>query len=202
MSRNIIAAGDGAVAAPPAALSKRARKRLAKAEAFREKKRLKKERKKEARSLLAQHRQAGAPNAATAGLSPPLTASANPAFGNQQQQPTGVAKLARQARERDRRARFLDTCARGPRIVFDMDFEEALTLKEKKSMSQQIMYCYGANKRAKVPVAMHLAGLRGDTEGMLKKIHGFPDRWLGVTVSPKPYDLDPALYADLSLIHI
>ena len=83
MSRNIIAAGDGAVAAPPAALSKRARKRLAKAEAFREKKRLKKERKKEARSLLAQHRQAGAPNAATAGLSPPLTASANPAFGNQ-----------------------------------------------------------------------------------------------------------------------
>ena len=61
MSRNIIAAGDGAVAAPPAALSKRARKRLAKAEAFREKKRLKKERKKEARSLLAQHRQAGAP---------------------------------------------------------------------------------------------------------------------------------------------
>ena len=87
MSRNIIAAGDGAVAAPPAALSKRARKRLAKAEAFREKKRLKKERKKEARSLLAQHRQAGAPNAATSGLSPPLTASANPAFGNQQQQP-------------------------------------------------------------------------------------------------------------------
>ena len=211
---NQTTASAAAAAAPPqppataaTALSKRARKRLAKAEAFREKKRLKKERKKEAkkeaRLVLSQQRASGT-NASSSSSSSSSSSDHQQQHlqcpGQDPQQPPGEAKLARIARERARRARFLDTCARGPRIVFDMDFEEVLTLKEKKSMSQQIMYCYGANKRADVPVAMHIAGLRGDTEGMLKKIHGFPDRWLGVTASAVPYHLDPALYADKSNI--
>ena len=168
-----------------APLSKRARKRLAKAEAFREKKRLKKEAKREARRARASA--ASATNAESSSDAAP-------------NQPPSEFKLARAAREAARRATFLETCARGPRIVFDMDFEDLLTLKEKKSMSQQIMYCYGANKRADVPVAMHLAGLRGDTECMLNKIHGFPNRWLGLTVSTKPYHLDSGLFPDMSKI--
>ena len=39
---------------------------------------------------------------------------------------------------------------------------------------------YGYNKRADAPLLMSLCGLRGRPDVFLKKICGFPDKWIGV----------------------
>jgi len=152
-------------------LSKNARKRLAKTEKFREKKRLKKEAKKKAKA-----------EARKAAPIPTTTTSVRPT--------DGIDHKARRAKEKAERIHtFLTAAAAAPQVIIDLDFEEQMNEKEKKSMVQQLMYCYGMNKRATHPLGMHFAGLRGETEEMLDNIGGFR-QWLGVTVSSTPYEQD------------
>jgi tRNA (guanine9-N1)-methyltransferase len=82
---------------------------------------------------------------------------------------------------------FLKRIERSPTVLIDLDFEEQLSDKEKNSLAQQIMYCYGMNKKTDRPVQMHLSSVRGVTETYLKKIPGFPESWVGVKADDKPY---------------
>ena len=116
--------------------------------------------------------------------------------------PQSVEIAARRARDKlARKTTYLDAVAAAPRIIIDLDFEEKLTDKEKKSMAQQLMYCYGMNKRATHPLGLHFAGLRGSTETRLSNISGFSEGWLGVTTSATPYELDPT-FDPSSLVYL
>ena len=60
--------------------------------------------------------------------------------------------------------------------------------KDIKSMSQQIMYCYGANKKAPRPLKIALHGVRGKTRAQLNKVAGFQNGgWHAFEDIPAPY---------------
>eukprot|EP00943_MAST-04B_sp_MAST-4B-sp1_P000182 g182.t1 len=82
----------------------------------------------------------------------------------------------------ERNNKFLNKLKNAPTIVIDMDYDDKMTESEQKSLSQQIMYCYGSNKRAKKPFKIFLSKLNGNTEKCLNKISGFPKNWLGCDV--------------------
>ncbi|RHY34378.1 hypothetical protein DYB32_001000 [Aphanomyces invadans] len=100
------------------------------------------------------------------------------------------AVLMRKERAILKRESFLMRANEGPTIVIDCGFEHDMTSREKKSLSQQIMYScafsYGVNKRSDSPATMFLTSLHGETESNLCKISGF-GTWIGCTATPKSY---------------
>ncbi|RQM24475.1 hypothetical protein B5M09_002980 [Aphanomyces astaci] len=90
-----------------------------------------------------------------------------------------AAVLVRKERSILKRESFLMRANEGSTIVIDCGFEEDMTSREKKSLSQQIMFSYGVNKRSDTPATMFLTSLTGETEANLVKIGGF-GTWLGV----------------------
>ena len=82
----------------------------------------------------------------------------------------------------EREQKFLEKVKTAATIVIDLDYDEKMTETEQKSLSQQIMYCYGANKRAKKPFNIFLSKLGGKTQENLNNICGFPDNWLACEV--------------------
>ena len=82
----------------------------------------------------------------------------------------------------EREQRFLEKVKSAATIVIDMDYDDKMNESEQKSLSQQIMYCYGANKRAKKPFKIFLSKLSGKTQENLNNICGFPDNWLACEV--------------------
>jgi tRNA (guanine9-N1)-methyltransferase len=178
-------AATTAATATTAIISKNARKRQLKDQRYHENKRRKKEAQKLKKAAARKIREA-----AQALLPPPPV------------NPQSVEIAARRARDKlARKTTYLDAVAAAPRIIIDLDFEEKLTDKEKKSMAQQLMYCYGMNKRATHPLGLHFAGLRGSTETRLSNISGFSEGWLGVTTSATPYELDPT-FDPSSLVYL
>ena len=81
-------------------------------------------------------------------------------------------------------AAFGARCAAGCRIAIDCEFDDLMTEREASSSCQQIMYCYGALKRAEQPSRLLLTGLKGRQAGNMAKIGGF-DKWLATTVETK-----------------
>ncbi|ETV92576.1 hypothetical protein H310_13235, partial [Aphanomyces invadans] len=96
------------------------------------------------------------------------------------------AVLMRKERAILKRESFLMRANEGPTIVIDCGFEHDMTSREKKSLSQQIMFSYGVNKRSDSPATMFLTSLHGETESNLCKISGF-GTWIGCTATPKCY---------------
>jgi tRNA (guanine9-N1)-methyltransferase len=94
--------------------------------------------------------------------------------------PRSSATKSQKSIEKDNK--FLNKLKNAPTIVIDMDYDDKMTESEQKSLSQQIMYCYGSNKRAKKPFKIFLSKLNGNTEKCLNKISGFPNNWLGCDV--------------------
>ncbi|ETV70849.1 hypothetical protein H257_13629 [Aphanomyces astaci] len=97
-----------------------------------------------------------------------------------------AAVLVRKERSILKRESFLMRANEGSTIVIDCGFEEDMTSREKKSLSQQIMFSYGVNKRSDTPATMFLTSLTGETEANLVKIGGF-GTWLGCSATPKSY---------------
>ena len=64
----------------------------------------------------------------------------------------------------------------GPVCVVDCDFDDLMTDREVTSLSQQLMYAYGANRRAAKPLQYHITSVRGRVDERLHKIDGF-DQW-------------------------
>ena len=55
-----------------------------------------------------------------------------------------LAKVARAKKRQD----YVDACASGIRVAFDLSFEDKMRDREVVSLVQQIMYCYGVNNRS------------------------------------------------------
>ena len=76
------------------------------------------------------------------------------------------AVLERSVREASRAAEAAVDAAAGPTpmCVIDLDFDELMDEQEVRSLVQQLMYSYGANKRARRPLRLHLTSLGGRIE--------------------------------------
>ena len=78
-------------------------------------------------------------------------------------------------------------CAAGQRIVIDCEFGHLMHDREHVSLVQQIMYCYGRNKRVReAPCGLHLTGVDAGFRRRLTRISGF-DNWIGCTTTDRPY---------------
>ena len=67
-------------------------------------------------------------------------------------------------------------CAQGPTIVIDCEWSEKMTERELLSLTQQIMYCYAANKRAAKPARLCILGASDAHTSLIRKLPGF-DTW-------------------------
>jgi tRNA (guanine9-N1)-methyltransferase len=57
--------------------------------------------------------------------------------------------------------------------AIDLDFDELMVDRDLTSLIQQLMYAYGANRRAARPLDLHLCSVRGRMQAQLGKIEGF-----------------------------
>ncbi|EGZ28423.1 hypothetical protein PHYSODRAFT_477148 [Phytophthora sojae] len=96
------------------------------------------------------------------------------------------AVLRRKERALAKREAFLMAAEEGVKVVIDCEFEEEMTEKEKKSLSQQIMFSYGVNRRSRTPMSAYITSLHGDIQKNLEKISGFHE-WQAFTGSQKSY---------------
>ncbi|KAG6974234.1 hypothetical protein JG687_00000448 [Phytophthora cactorum] len=107
-----------------------------------------------------------------------------------------------------KREAYLMAAEEGVKVVIDCEFEEKMTDKEKKSLSQQIMFSYGVNRRSRTPMkyvyilqwefatigpnsvdffsSAYITSLHGDIRKNLEKISGFHE-WQAFTESSKSY---------------
>ena len=60
-----------------------------------------------------------------------------------------------------------------------------MTDREARSSSQQIMYCYGANRRAEAPARLLVVGLTGRQAQALGNVSGV-ESWRGASVDERP----------------
>lgn len=96
-------------------------------------------------------------------------------------------RVARKAAEM---AEFREKCAQGTTVLMDLEWEDQMTESELKSLVQQVLYCYGANRKAENPVSMVLSGVKqgSETAKRLAKQAGF-ESW--------PIDVSEGAYIDM-----
>lgn len=84
-------------------------------------------------------------------------------------------RIARKAAELED---FKTRSNKGTIVVLDLEWEDDMQSRELKSLFQQVLYCYGANRRATHPVRLALSGIRpgSETDIGLRKQSGF-DTW-------------------------
>ena len=108
----------------------------------------------------------------------------DPAITEERRQRNRAARFAA-------KAKFCEDAAKGPRIIFDMteSWESAMTVFERRSLAQQLMYAYGFNKRARRPARLLCTGLPvgGTTDVSLRKRVGSAD-WLAFEISNTPLE--------------
>ena len=98
------------------------------------------------------------------------------------------AKRSERAKEKAAAdAAFVQLCGAGCRVAIDCDFEALMTEREVKSSCQQLMYCYGANRRAAAPSRVLLSGLTGNMAAQMRNINGF-ESWLATDVEERPLE--------------
>jgi len=81
------------------------------------------------------------------------------------------------------RIKKADSCFK---VCIDCSFEELMTSKEIKSLSNQVRYCYAVNKSSYNSVHLSVSSLSGATYENLTKVCGFPDQWRAFSYSEKP----------------
>lgn len=158
-------------------MSKKEKKRMQNREAFHEKKRLKKEFKKQQLKEKKELEKA--------------MLKANQETENQITE-NPYANLNREeiARERsfrkaDKGKYFLDLLGKNFDVIIDCDWEAQHNESALKSLTQQIMFSYGSNRKHPKPVYIHLSNLKERTRSSLERIRFF--NWLGVTTSSEDY---------------
>ncbi len=74
------------------------------------------------------------------------------------------------------------------RCVIDLGFEEQMLEREVKSLVQQVLYSYGANRKAATPWQIFLTSLQPESvqAAQLNKLSGFRS-WAGVTAHAEDY---------------
>ncbi|EAN31414.1 tRNA (Guanine-1)-methyltransferase family protein [Theileria parva strain Muguga] len=73
-----------------------------------------------------------------------------------------------------KRSEFINSCKLNPTIVIDCEFHSYASEKESKSLANQIMQSYGANKRAEKPFNLVICGIKpqSDLDLALGRISG------------------------------
>lgn len=82
---------------------------------------------------------------------------------------------------------FKSRCNEGTTVVLDLEWEDMMNRAEIKSLVQQLLYSYGANRKAEKPVRLSLSGVRqgSETRAGLVKQAGY-DGW-AITVNEGNY---------------
>eukprot|EP00939_MAST-03C_sp_MAST-3C-sp1_P002268 g2268.t1 len=88
-------------------------------------------------------------------------------------------------KEEARKQEYIRKCESGQRVVVDVSFESLMTEKELRSMKQQYMFAYAANKRTKTPLKLYLSSIGGFMKKNLEKVDGY-DKWVHWP-DPRPY---------------
>ena len=157
------AAADGPAAAVP--LSKNARKRLAKQEAWAAKK---KARKEEEKAL--KQRKGDEARAAFAAKMEAMTDAERAEY-----EAARKANREKRIKEAEEAKAKKTEALRSPySVVLDLEFGDLMTEKESRSMAKQLTYCYSANIKAAVPLCLYFTGLDGEVgEALLKSCPGY-----------------------------
>ncbi len=67
---------------------------------------------------------------------------------------------ARKQSALERKTRLQQAQSEGQRILIDLDFADKMTPTEVKSLCQQLLHCYGANTRARIPAQLIFTSLQ------------------------------------------
>ena len=95
--------------------------------------------------------------------------------GAEGKEPSSCSQI-RQERHAMFKAEYDSKTMDGPTILIDCDWGNKMSEREILSLTQQIMYSYGANKRAQKPARLCIAGVDAELETLVKKLPGF-DNW-------------------------
>ncbi|CAL9047447.1 tRNA (guanine(9)-N1)-methyltransferase isoform X1 [Musa acuminata AAA Group] len=83
-------------------------------------------------------------------------------------------RVERRGEEREMRALRLRRAAEvGPKVVLDLEFSDLMTPNEIHSLVQQIMYCYAVNGRCASPAHLWLTGCQGELDTHLQRLPGY-----------------------------
>jgi tRNA (guanine9-N1)-methyltransferase len=80
---------------------------------------------------------------------------------------------------------FLANCDNQFKVIIDCAFDHEHSDNGIRSLSQQIMYAYGVNKRSSKPCHTYITGLGDATWAQLGKTH--PENWVATTIHREPY---------------
>eukprot|EP01031_Cornospumella_fuschlensis_P042786 gene42786-52281_t len=155
--------------------SKKELQRQLRREAYREAKKVKKQKKKLEKQL---RRELAAESAGQEGGDAKNGSDTNSAEG--QDRPTSITQ-----RKRMKKECFASVCANGFHVIIDCSWEDFHTESTLKSLTQQIMFCYGFNRRHEKPVTLHLSSLGPRSIANLQKVAY--ENWAGLSTSPLDY---------------
>ena len=104
----------------------------------------------------------------------------------------------RQERNALIRSDYESNCDRGPIVVIDCGWDDGMmTDKETLSLTQQIMYSYSVNRKAKYPVRLCVYGASEKQMELLKKLPGFETWYMGLktgVISDEAAIVDKGIY--------
>ena len=95
------------------------------------------------------------------------------------------AAAERKARKLEEKKQFFVNCDNNFKVIIDCAFEHEHSDNGTRSLTQQIMYAYGVNKRSTKPCHMYVTGLGDATWAQLSKTH--PENWQATTLHREPY---------------
>lgn len=91
------------------------------------------------------------------------------------------AVLRRHERMRRKKEQFAMGIAEGHTFVIDCGFEAQMKDKEINSLSQQLMFCYGANRKSQTPASVYLTDVMTEDSRIMRHLNnigGYRD-WVG-----------------------
>jgi tRNA (guanine9-N1)-methyltransferase len=98
-------------------------------------------------------------------------------------------RQARLERKKQQDSTFLESCRNNFQIVIDCGWEDEHNDSALTSLTQQILYCYGCNRKNKNPAWIHLTSVGPRIEKNLKKMKY--ETWLGISTSTDDYLSNP-----------
>eukprot|EP00735_Rhodelphis_limneticus_P003540 TRINITY_DN15023_c0_g1::TRINITY_DN15023_c0_g1_i1::g.25829::m.25829 TRINITY_DN15023_c0_g1::TRINITY_DN15023_c0_g1_i1::g.25829 ORF type:complete len:411 (-),score=81.19,sp/O14214/TRM10_SCHPO/35.16/3e-46,tRNA_m1G_MT/PF01746.16/3.5e+03,tRNA_m1G_MT/PF01746.16/4.2e-35,Plectin/PF00681.15/0.22,NMDAR2_C/PF10565.4/0.17 TRINITY_DN15023_c0_g1_i1:546-1778(-) len=101
------------------------------------------------------------------------------AVAEAKQRRSDIIKAKREAKRREIPADAL-------KVVVDLDFESLMHENEIKSLSQQVMYCYGKNQKAVHPLSLYFTGVGPNVQRHFDRLHA--EHWYGVHISKDSYE--------------
>mmetsp|Transcript_96 Transcript_96/g.110 ORF Transcript_96/g.110 Transcript_96/m.110 type:complete len:388 (-) Transcript_96:628-1791(-) len=110
-----------------------------------------------------------------------------PGIANQGDQgDSQIIAVSRSERKDAHKNEFLNNCGKNFKVIIDLNWESHHSEKAANSLRQQIMYCYGKNKRHKNPALLHLTGL-GPLMSVSLIDQNHAENWTGMEMTTEEY---------------